>query len=251
VTQAAAALAISDKKLKEIAAALDEKAKAYDREGHEKAKIACESLSREIASIATRIETNGRRSAAIEKEIGQITNDLAKIEQIKKDQDAEREYLQFIDQSRTIIKAAGPEIVKVYIDYISREATSMYCEIASDRRVELRWTPDYEIVLIADGREHAFRQLSGGEQMSAALAVRLAILKILTSSDIVFLDEPTQNMDEQRRGNLAQEILRIKGFRQMIVISHDDTFNANLENVIEIEKVNGESCVRGRSIAGP
>jgi exonuclease SbcC len=127
----------------------------------------------------------------------------------------------------------------------------MYCEIAGDRRVELRWTPDYEIVLVADGREHAFRQLSGGEQMSAALAVRLAILKILTSSDVVFLDEPTQNMDESRRQNLAQEILRIKGFKQMIVISHDDTFNSNLENVIEIEKVNGESGVRGRSVAGP
>jgi exonuclease SbcC len=58
-------------------------------------------------------------------------------------------------------------------------------------------------------------------------------------------------MDESRRQNLAQEILRIKGFKQMVVISHDDTFNSNLENVIEIEKVNGESCVRGRSIAGP
>jgi exonuclease SbcC len=249
--QAAAALAAAEKKLKEIGAALEENARSYDRDGHEKAKAACESLSREITSVATHIEANDRRMADIKKDIDQITQDLAKIEQIKRDQEAEREYLRFIDQSRAIIKAAGPEIVKVYIDYISREATSLYCEIAGDRRVELRWTPDYEIVLVADGREHAFRQLSGGEQMSAALAVRLAILKILTSSDIVFLDEPTQNMDESRRQNLAQEILRIKGFRQMIVISHDDTFNANLENVVEIEKVNGESCVRGRSAAGP
>lgn len=85
--------------------------------------------------------------------------------------------------------------------------------------------------------------------MSAALAVRLAILKILTNSDVVFLDEPTQNMDENRRQNLAMEIMRIKDFRQMVVISHDDTFNANLENVVEIEKVNGESKVRGSQLA--
>jgi exonuclease SbcC len=249
--QAAASLALFDKKLKEIGAALEEKAKSYDRDGHEKAKAACESLSREISSVVSHSEANGRRIGDIGKDIVQIEMDLAKIEQIKRDQEAEREYLRFIDQSRTILKAAGPEIVKVYIDYISREATNMYCEIAGDRRVELRWTPDYDIVLVADGREHGFRQLSGGEQMSAALAVRLAILKILTSSDVVFLDEPTQNMDESRRQNLAQEILRIKGFKQMVVISHDDTFNSNLENVIEIEKVNGESCVRGRSVAGP
>jgi exonuclease SbcC len=101
--------------------------------------------------------------------------------------------------------------------------------------------------LIEDGRERTFRQLSGGEQMSAALAVRLAVLKILTSSDVVFLDEPTQNLDESRRERLAQEIMRIKDFRQMVIISHDDTFNASLENVIEIEKMNGESKVRRRN----
>ena len=88
--------------------------------------------------------------------------------------------------------------------------------------------------------------------MSAALAVRLAVLKILTSSDVVFLDEPTQNLDESRREHLAQEILRIKDFRQMVIISHDDTFNASLENVIEVEKLNGESKVRRRpGYAGP
>lgn len=251
VAKATATLAMSEKKLKEIAMALEDKAKSYDRDSHDKAKAAYESLSREIAAVTTCIDANARRLLAVNADILQITRDLAKIEEIRRSQEAEREYLRFIDQSRTIIKAAGPEIVKVYIDYISREATDMYCEIAGDRRVGLRWTPDYEIVLIADGREHAFRQLSGGEQMSAALAVRLAILKILTSSDVVFLDEPTQNMDESRRQNLAQEILRIKGFRQMIVISHDDTFNSNLENVIEIEKIDGESRVRGRSVAGP
>ena len=187
--------------------------------------------------------------SAVNADIGQIALDLARVKEIGQSQDAEREYLRFVDLSRSILKMAGPEIVKVYLDYISREATSMYCEIANDRRVEIRWTPDYDILLIEDGRERAFRQLSGGEQMSAALAVRLAILKILTSSDVVFLDEPTQNLDESRRLNLAQEILRIRGFKQMIVISHDDTFNSNLENVIEIEKVNGESGVRGRPVA--
>lgn len=238
-----------EQKLREIGTELEEKQRSYDREGHAKAKAACESLSGEIASIAARIEAGARRLSAVNADIGQIALDLARVKEIGQSQDAEREYLRFVDLSRSILKMAGPEIVKVYLDYISREATSMYCEIANDRRVEIRWTPDYDILLIEDGRERAFRQLSGGEQMSAALAVRLAILKILTSSDVVFLDEPTQNLDESRRLNLAQEILRIRGFKQMIVISHDDTFNSNLENVIEIEKVNGESGVRGRPVA--
>ncbi|OPY30266.1 MAG: DNA double-strand break repair Rad50 ATPase [Methanocella sp. PtaU1.Bin125] len=249
LAKATALQAQHERKLREIGAELEEKQRSYDRDGHGAAKSACETLSGEIASIAARMEAGARRLAAVNADIGQIALDLTRIKEIENGQAAEREYLGFIERCRSILKLAGPEIVKFYIDYISREATSMYCEIASDRRVEIRWTPDYDILLVEDGRERAFRQLSGGEQMSAALAVRLAILKILTSSDVVFLDEPTQNMDESRRQNLAQEILRIKGFRQMIVISHDDTFNANLENVIEIEKVNGESGVRGRPVA--
>ena len=158
----------------------------------------------------------------------------------------EVDYLAFVERVREVIRMAGPEVIRVYIDLISKEATEMYCEIAGDRRFDIRWTNDYDIVLTEDGRERTFRQLSGGEQMSAALAVRLAVLKILTSSDIVFLDEPTQNLDESRREHLAREIMRIKDFRQMVIISHDDTFNAALENVIEIEKLNGESKVRRR-----
>ncbi|HUL62502.1 MAG TPA: DNA repair protein, partial [Methanocella sp.] len=251
VATATAAQAQHEQKLRAIGAELEERQRAYDRDGHAKAEAACESLSGEIASIVARLEAGARRLAAVDAEVGQIVLDLAHIKEIERGQETEREYLRFVDQSRSILKMAGPEIVKIYIDFISREATGIYCEIAGDRRTEIRWTPDYDIVMVDEGRERAFRQLSGGEQMSAALAVRLAILKILTNSDVVFLDEPTQNMDEGRRQNLAQEILRIKGFRQMVVISHDDTFNANLENVIEIEKVNGESGVRGRPVAGP
>ncbi len=79
--------------------------------------------------------------------------------------------------------------------------------------------------------------------MGAALAVRLALLKALSSCDFVFLDEPTQNMDEIRREKLSQEIMKIHGFKQIFVISHDDTFNEKYGHVVKIEKTNGESRV--------
>ncbi|HEX8035952.1 MAG TPA: hypothetical protein VF510_19000, partial [Ktedonobacterales bacterium] len=88
-----------------------------------------------------------------------------------------------------------------------------------------------------------FAQLSGGEQMSAALAVRLALLRSLTRLDIAFFDEPTQNMDDERRGNLADQIRRVRGFDQLIVISHDDTFEQGLDSVIHLEKRNGETML--------
>ena len=76
--------------------------------------------------------------------------------------------------------------------------------------------------------------------MAAALAIRLAILKILTNADFAFFDEPTTNLDKDERNNLAKCIQNIKGFRQIFVISHDDTFEENAENIIKFTKDDDE-----------
>ncbi len=77
--------------------------------------------------------------------------------------------------------------------------------------------------------------------MSAALAVRLALLKKLSTLNIAFFDEPTQSMDELRRMNLAEQIRRVRGFDQLIVISHDDTFEQSLDSLVRLKKENGET----------
>ena len=148
-----------------------------------------------------------------------------------------------LKQFRDIIKEAGPNILRAQLHAISREANRIFGEILGDRSAELSWEADYEIVLRRDGRERTFAQLSGGEQMSAALAVRLALLRRLSRLDIAFFDEPTQNMDGERRGNLAEQIRRVHGFDQLLVISHDDTFEQGLDGVIHLEKRNGQTVI--------
>ena len=88
----------------------------------------------------------------------------------------------------------------------------------------LHWQEDYGIILEVDGREREFAQLSGGEQMSAALAVRLALLQEMSDIAVAFFDEPTTNLDDARRGALARQIVDIHGFEQLFIISHDDSF---------------------------
>ena len=87
-------------------------------------------------------------------------------------------------------------------------------------------------MLEEEGHERPFMNLSGGEQMSAALSIRLALLKELSEIRIAFFDEPTTNLDEDRRRNLAQQIGRIKDFDQLFIISHDDAFEGFTDRVI-------------------
>ena len=50
-------------------------------------------------------------------------------------------------------------------------------------------------------------------------------------------------MDSERRHNLAEQLQRVKGFRQLFVISHDDTFEPMVARVLRVRKENGVSTV--------
>lgn len=142
----------------------------------------------------------------------------------------------FISFARKAYKEAGPRITERYLVNISREANRLYRELLNRPNVSLEWTRDYEIQVREDAYIRRFINLSGGEQMCAALAVRLALLRVLADLDIAFFDEPTTNMDRLRRQQLAAAIANIRNFRQLFVISHDDTFEQVTENVILIER---------------
>ena len=142
--------------------------------------------------------------------------------------------------SRTIrnwFKESEPKITAALMHEINETASDLYRRIKDEQSVRLEWLEDYNVnVYSADFPPRAFIQLSGGEQMAVALSIRLAILKVLTSFDFAFFDEPTTNLDENKRTNLAQCIERIKGFKQLFIISHDDTFEENSDHVIKFVK---------------
>ena len=145
---------------------------------------------------------------------------------------------------RESIRDAGPEVTKALVSGVSNAANGIFCEIMGSYGQVLQWDEEYGIWLETGEHRRSFRQLSGGEQITAALAVRLALLKDLLRIDTAFLDEPTQNLDATRRENLAEQIQRITGFSQLFVISHDDTFERLLQSVIHVEKRDGASRVR-------
>lgn len=152
--------------------------------------------------------------------------ELKQIEKVRK----------FITFARKVYKEAGPRITERYVQTISREADRLFRELLNRPNVALEWTRDYEVIVQEGAHTRRLLNLSGGEQMCAALAVRLALLRVLADIDIAFFDEPTTNMDYLRRQSLAEAIANIKTFRQLFVISHDDTFEKVTENVILIER---------------
>ena len=72
--------------------------------------------------------------------------------------------------------------------------------------------------------------------MAAALSIRLVILKTLTNAEFAFFNEPTSNLDPTACVNLGKYINNIKGFNQLFIISHNDSFKRHSDYVIKFSK---------------
>jgi exonuclease SbcC len=203
-----------------------------------------EELGKLASGKAEAVKGKTKNIEKLVRDIAAMESELSKINEIEKKLENEKQFLSFSNFIRDTIKNSSEYIANEFIGEISQEAGNIYSEIMDDYTCGLKWQNDYDIEVESGGEVKSFRQLSGGERMGAALAVRLALLKALSSCDFIFLDEPTQNMDELRREKLSQEIMKIRGFKQVFVISHDDTFNEKYANVVRIQKIDGESRVQ-------
>ncbi|MGF1517012.1 MAG: AAA family ATPase [Nodosilinea sp.] len=177
-----------------------------------------------------------QRLVDINQQIAGLEAIAQRCDQAKQQLQAKEKARRFVNFARKAYNEAGPRITEQYVRSISHQADRLFRELLNRPNVALEWTRDYEIMVQEGPNQRRFVNLSGGEQMCAALAVRLALLKVLADVDIAFFDEPTTNMDRTRRQGLAEAIGRIKTFQQLFVISHDDTFEHLTENVILVER---------------
>ena len=208
---------------------------AFDADELKTVNAEIERLNGTLAALATAMKHQQDKINELERQIGQAEELLAQLEEARKEHSTLEDLHAMMEQFRKLIKEAAPYVLKAMLNDISAHANRIFGEIMGDHAAELSWENDYEVVLHRRGVKRTFAQLSGGEQMSAALAIRLALLKKLSTLNVAFFDEPTQNMDELRRMNLAEQIRRVRGFDQLVVISHDETFEQGLDSIIRMK----------------
>ncbi len=214
---------------------LNEATASYSEAAHLETRALLESLINQAATLTSQLSVAEARLTDLNAEIDRLLAAKRQLERLGSERDRCQQLHAVSDFMRDLLRKAGPFITEAHLQSISIEANQLYREITGNPMVTLRWDSGYEIILEEDGHERSFASLSGGEQMSAALSVRLALLKELSDMRVAFFDEPTTNMDEERRRNLAQQIGRIRDFDQLFVISHDDAFEGFTDRVVTVK----------------
>lgn len=212
----------------------------YDAEEERRVETRCGELRICVAQQRARCEEKTAQLKSVRQKIKSLQDVRQTCIALEKEEEKLKKTEQFSRDCVKILKGAGERMAVHYRERLSREAGNLYRAISS-QDTSLVWSDDYDIELLerhGDGmRRRSFRTLSGGEQMSAALALRLALLLQFSGLRVAFFDEPTGSLDVSRRQALADVLPEAtKAFEQILIVSHDDTFDAITENVIVLQK---------------
>jgi len=194
-----------------------------------------------ITEIKKDLDAKNGEQTLLQLKLEGVEKDLLALKERKRMTAVLENVSQISKNIRIVLNDAGPLVAKRYREVISEIANNIFSSIHPER-ADLTWGDDYLLTLRDARGEREFNQLSGGEQMTAALAVQLALAKEFSDLGVAMFDEPTTNMDKERRGELAKIIGQLKetyGFEQLFVISHDEAFETMTEQIIRLEKEDG------------
>ncbi|MBN1401856.1 MAG: SMC family ATPase [Anaerolineae bacterium] len=209
---------------------------SYKADEHVRLRDAYQDMAAELAAVRAQTEASDQRHRQVVEEVERLGGLERELADIQREHQRAEAMQGLLERVRSLLREAGPYVTRQLVAQVSRQASLIYADIMSDHTGRLEWSTDYELVLEAKGHQRTFRQLSGGEQMSAALALRLALLRETSDMDVAFFDEPTAHLDPERREGLAERIMQVRGFSQIFVISHDDTFERVAQSCIRIVK---------------
>ncbi len=220
--------------------------KEYNPKQHAEVRVVKEKLLEDTAAVKQKIESLNKDRLRLEEEI-------KKMKQIKKDINERLAQRKKLEEKEELVKFLRNKIfnnVSARLSERFREEISLRADVIyrniSEADEELFWGDRYQIVLrdMQDGevRERTDDQLSGGQIMSAVVALRLALLQTI-GAKVAFFDEPTSNLDATRRANLAHAFRAIDigreevtehWYDQLFLISHDVNFTEITDQIISL-----------------
>jgi exonuclease SbcC len=225
---------------------LSELEKNYSPEDHLAQAAKKEALQDAAATLKESLKNLAQNRLRLTAEIAELEKIRAEIGQKQEEMRGLRKKEELVKFLRNrVFKNVSAQLSERFREEISLRADRIYRTIA-EADEELIWGEDYRIVLrdMAAGevRERTDDQLSGGQIMSAVVALRLALLQTI-GARIAFFDEPTSNLDAARRDNLAQAFRAIDHgkeevtehwYDQLFLISHDVAFTEITDQILQL-----------------
>ena len=117
--------------------------------------------------------------------------------------------------------------------------------LVQEENIDIKIDPEnFQPIVIIDGFESLFEDMSGGEKSALSLAYRLALNNVIMTKHynvktegLLILDEPTDGFSEAQV-NKMQDIFDKLDSKQLIIISHERTLDSFVTDVFNFKKQN-------------
>lgn len=213
----------------------------------------------EFLKTKSQLETTKNELSKIDQEYGAITQKITqasqrieKLNAILVELNHVKEYLTRLDEIQdNIYNRDGPVATSLRswaLSTISSKASDYLAMLNTKiHRITLaEKTRDISITCYSKNTIIDIDSLSGGEQVSVALSLRLGMAHLLGSSNLnfVILDEPTTHLDSERRKSLVRVLSQLSdisngnaGPLQFIIITHDAEIfeDSSVEKIYQFE----------------
>ena len=143
----------------------------------------------------------------------------------------------------TLIRDIEKQILSSSAQQFNSYFKEWFHTLVEEQNIEVEIRPDdFQPIIIVNGYESPFRDLSGGEKSAISLSYRLALNKIINeryqevkTKNILILDEPTDGFS-QLQINKMQEIFEKLDTTQMIIISHERNLDSFVTDIYNFTK---------------
>jgi len=250
----AATLDSHAKTLYESIASLEKSTEGFDQEAFLKMKESLHDYRNELSQI-------DQEYGEISGNIKEISLKLEKLGATLKDLKHVHGYVGELEEiQNSVYNRDGPvgkSLRSWALEVISVKA-SEYLEKLNTKiqRISLsEKTRDVNIACYSRNTTLELESLSGGEQVSIALALRLGMAHLLGASNLNFmiLDEPTTHLDSERRKSLVNVLSQLTNIKQnnssmqFIIITHDAEIfeDSSVENIYKFEPSQNGTIVSG------
>jgi len=124
---------------------------------------------------------------------------------------------------------------ELYMKRLSNLLTYYFRQINQNPRYrEIMFDKDYRILIRGNEGEFEIEQLSGGERVQLALALRISLIELLSPVRMMVLDEPFGSLDGEHREILGEALNRIASDGQLILVTHVHVESLNLPKKLEL-----------------
>ncbi|MFH1722581.1 MAG: SMC family ATPase [Candidatus Altiarchaeota archaeon] len=208
------------------------KKSVFDKETYEKKRIERDKTREEVFRCKSENEKLGFELKEVVQKIDSFEQQKKNLAEAKAQRDEAQKKTNLLKQAREVFhtnKGLPKYLRERYLAKLNELLAYFFSTINQNPSYQsVSFSEDYELEIATTQGKLSLSQLSGGEAVQLALALRLALVELLSPIRLLILDEPFGSLDKEHRELLGDALNKVAEQGQLILVTHIDVDNLQL-----------------------